>query len=141
MTYKGKVDWWMGLLVVAGIALPALSAIRTHRNWMVIPPAAIALFILICAWPQKYETAGDALRIRAGLMTRTIPWSAIVSATFPSDSQRSVSLVLSMDRILIQYSGGEIMIAPDDQTRFLEDVASHCPQLSRRGSDLVIALN
>lgn len=131
----------MGLMLVAGLAFPFLSALQLHRNWMLILPAAIVLFILICVYPQKYETAGDALRIRAGLITRTVPWPTIASVTFPSDSRHSLSLVLSKDRILIEYSGGEIMIAPDDQSRFLEDVGSHCPQLSRRGSELVAALN
>jgi hypothetical protein len=32
-------------------------------------------------------------------------------------------------------------LSPKDPVRFFEDIASHCPQLSWQGMDLVIALN
>jgi hypothetical protein len=139
MTYKGKVDWWIGLAILAGIALPAISALRLHRTLLLSPPTALAVFMLVAVYPQKYQTDGDALRIRAGLTTRTIPWSSITSVKPTTDSRSS--LAMSLDRVLIQHAGGDIMIAPTDQEQFFNDVATHCPQLSRRGMDLTIALN
>lgn len=139
MTYKGKVDWWIGLAILVAIGAPVVPAIQKHNYWMLAAPVATILFLLVGAWPQKYETAGDALYIRAGLTKRVIPWSGITRVSASSDS--GSSLVLSLDRLLVQHVGGEILIAPDDQAGFFDDIASHCPQLSRRGMDLVIALN
>jgi hypothetical protein len=139
VTYKAKVDRGIGLAILAGIVLPAISAIQLHRPWLLALPAALMVFMLIAVWPQKYEIHGDALRIRAGLTTRTIPWSSITNVSPATDSRSS--LALSLDRILVQHSGGEILIAPVDQARFFDDVASHCPQLSRRGMDLAIAFH
>jgi hypothetical protein len=72
-------------------------------------------------------------------MTKLILWSAITGVSPSSDA--GSGMAPSLDRVLIEYAGGAIMIAPDDQVRFFDDVASHCPQLSKRGMDLVIALN
>ena len=139
MTYKGKVDWWIGLSLLAGIGLPVVSVLRMNDKWLLAMPAAFTLFILIALYPQKYETSTEGLIVRAGLTKRVIPWqgNALVSATSDSGS----SLALSLDRVLIEHAGGRIRIAPDDQVRFFDDVASHCPQLSRRGMDLVVAFN
>jgi len=139
MTYKGKVDWWIGLALLLAITTPLVPGIVLHRTPLLIGPVVLLALIFGCLYPQKYETGGDALRIRAGLTTRTIPWSSITSVSPTSDSRSS--LALSLDRVLIEYSGDEIMIAPADQIRFFDDVASRCPQLSRRGMDLIIALN
>lgn len=139
MTYKGKVDWWIALAFLVGIAMPTFSALSLGRPILLAGPAVLVVLVVVCLYPQKYETSGDALRIRAGLITRTIPWSAITTMRPTTDAHSS--LALSLDRVLIEYSGDSIMIAPDDQVRFFDDVASHCPQLSRRGMDLVVALN
>jgi len=139
VTYKGKVDWWIALAFLVGIAMPTFSALSLGRPILLAGPAVLVVLVVVCLYPQKYETSGDALRIRAGLITRTIPWSAITTMRPTTDAHSS--LALSLDRVLIEYSGDSIMIAPDDQVRFFDDVASHCPQLSRRGMDLVVALN
>ena len=139
MTYKAKVDRWLALVILAGIAFPAFSAITRHQSILAAPPILLTLFLLILVYPQTYETRGDALRIRAGLTTRTIPWPSITKVS--ASEEPGVSLVLSTDRIVIHYSGSKILIAPEDQARFFDDVASHCPQLSQRGMDLTVTLN
>ncbi len=139
MTYKAKVDWWIALAILSAIAIPALSAITQRKPSLAVPPVILTLLMLLFAWPQKYETSGDALRIRAGLTTRTIPWPSITRVS--AAEERGVSFALSSDRIVIDYSGGKVLIAPADQARFFDDVASHCPQLSQRGMDLTIAFN
>jgi hypothetical protein len=139
VTYKGKVDWWIALAFFVGIATPTVSALSLGRPLLLAGPAFLIVLIVVCLYPQKYETSGAALRIRAGLITRTIPWSTITGVSPSTDAHSS--LALSLDRVLIEYSSDSIIIAPDDQVRFFDDVASHCPQLTRRGMDLVIALN
>jgi len=139
VTYKGKVDWWIGLAIIVGIGAPAFSAIRLHQWPVLALPLLFTAFVFIALFPHKYETAPDALRIWAGLTTSVIPWTSITSVSPSSDA--GSSLAMSLDRVLVQHAGGSLMIAPDDRVRFFDDVASHCPQLSRRGMDLVIALN
>ena len=116
MTYKAKVDWWLALVIVAGIAFPAISAMTTHQSILAVPPALLTLFLLVLVYPQTYKTRGDALRIRAGLTTRTIPWPSITKVS--ANEEPGVSMVLSTDRIVI-----------------------HCPQLSRRGMGLPITIH
>lgn len=139
MTYKAKVDWWIALAILAGIALPAMSAMTQHMPSLAAPSLILPLFMLVFVYPQKYEASGDSLRIRSGLMTRTIPWRSITRVS--ASEEPGISLVLSTDRVVIEYAGGKVLIAPADQARFFDDVASHCPQLSQRGMDLTIALN
>lgn len=139
MTYKGKVDWWIGVALLSVIAFPAFTAIQRHNYWLLAISAGTALFVLIFSYPQKYEIEGDALYLRAGLTTRVISWSAITSVSDSSDSRSG--LAMSLDRVLIQYAGGDVLVVPDGKVRFFDDVAAHCPQLSWRGMDLVIALN
>lgn len=138
MSYKGKVDWWIGMGIVAGVCMPAIAALALHNDFLLVPPGLLAVFMLTCCYPQKYEVMPEALIVSAGLTRRVIPWSGI-SFVGPSSDSRS-SLALSLDRVAIRHAGGEILIAPDDQVRFMDDVASHCPQLSRRGMDLVAAM-
>jgi membrane protein YdbS with pleckstrin-like domain len=123
--YTGKVDWWIGFAALAGIALPIVAAIPSQRYWMLAAPAIFALFMLIWCYPQTYQTTDDALHIRSGLTKRVIPWSGITSVSTSSES--GSSLALSLDRVAIQHAAGTIMIAPDDQVGFFDDVASHCP--------------
>ena len=140
MIYKGKVDWWIGLAILAaGVGVPILAAVSQRQYFPLAIPVGLALVMLICCYPQTYETTGEGLVIRAGFTRRNIRWSGITFVGPSSDSRSS--LALSLDRVLVEYDGGAILIAPGNQVGFLDDVASHCPQLSRRGMDLVIALN
>lgn len=139
MIYKGKVDWWIGLAILGGVATPVLIAISAHQWGLLALPGLFAAFVLIVLFPQSYESTADALRIRHGVMTKLIPWPAITGVSVTSDSRSS--LAMSLDRVQIEYGRGSIMIAPDDQVRFFDDIAAHCPQLSRCGMDLIISMN
>jgi len=139
VTYKGKVDWWIGLSIVVGIGVPLIAALLRHQWPALTLSVLFAGLVLIALYPQSCETTPDALRIRHGLLTDTIPWASITRVSTSSDS--GSSLAMSLDRVVIECAGGTIQIAPEDQARFFDDVAAHCPQLSKRGMDLVIALN
>jgi len=139
VTYKGKVDWWIGLWMIGGIGGPGLSAIALHLWPLLAVPLIVTAFILIAVFPQAYDSMSDALRIRHGPITRAIPWPSIISVSPSSDSRSSFAL--SLDRVSIEYVSGAIIIAPEDQVHFFDDVAAHCPQLSRRGMELIITMN
>ena len=136
MTYKRKENWRLLVLPLAGIGWNMVRAIQEHHYVLLAGPPVIALLVVIFAWPQNYTTAGDALYIRAGLQKRVIPWSEIISVQSNPD-------VFSRDRIVIGTTSRSrpVVVAPDDPVRFFDDAAAHCPQLAKRGMDLVIALN
>jgi hypothetical protein len=138
VTYRAKVDWWIGASIGIGLAMPVLIAVLKPAPWMFGVALATWSLVFGFCFPQSYETTSDAIVIRAGLSRRTIPYSAL-TAVRPAFDTRS-SLALSVDRVQIESASGELLISPQDQTAFLADVASHAPQLSRQGQDLVVAL-
>lgn len=129
MQHKAKIDWWIAAAMLGGIAAPLLG----RAYWV---SGLILLALLVCAYPQTYETTSDGLLIRAGLIRKLIPYAAI-TAIGPS-SDKSSSFALSLDRVKIQYGSGKaVLIAPADQDVFFKDIAMRTPQLVRRGFDLV----
>ena len=132
MRHKAKIDWWIALAILGGIAAPVLGG----NYWV---SGVILLVVLTCLYPQSYETTPEGLLIRAGLIRKRIPYAAITGIR-PCPDRRS-SFALSMDRVLIGYGAGkEIVIAPADQECFLADITMRAPQLAKRGVDLTSAL-
>ena len=138
MKYKSKIDWWIGLPILVGLVVPVIGAFTSRVPWAYAVPVAIWTLVFGFCYPQSYETTPEALVIRAGLSKRTIPYSSI-TAVRPSADTRS-AMALSLDRVLLEYASGELLISPDDQAAFFNDLAARAPQLSRRGQDLVIVL-
>ena len=131
MRHTAKVDWWIGLAIMAGILTPLAS--RTY--WAA---GLIVALLFICMYPQWYTTTAEGLVIRAGLTRRLVPYEAI---TFigPSSDGRS-NLALSVDRIKVAWGpASEVLIAPADPDAFFADMAARTPHLSRRGQDLVVS--
>jgi Bacterial PH domain len=138
MRYEAKVDWWIGAALAVGMAIPLVVALALKNPWLCAISVADAILVFGFCWPQSYETAPDALVVSAGLTTRRRPYAGIV-AVRPSTDSRS-ALALSLDRVLVESTSGDLLIAPRDQAAFFADVAAHCPQLSRRGMELVASL-
>ena len=123
MTHRAKIDWWMA----AAIALGILALLAGVNYWIAGP---VLLVLLICAYPQSYETTREGLLIRGGLWRRSIPYQAITFVGTIGD-----------DRVRVQYAlASELRIAPEDPRAFLADVAQHTPHLIKRGYKLVPAL-
>ena len=136
MQFRSKVDWWIGAAIVAGMLIP-LFAEHWPLNFLIAVP--IWVLVLGFCYPQTYQTADDALVIRAGFTTRRIPYASI-SAVRPSSDTRS-ALAMSLDRVQIVWGlSSEILIAPNDQELFFAEIVRHAPQLQKRGQELVIAL-
>lgn len=136
MRHKAKIDWWLGAIIFLAPLVPIASFPK--------PPAiaaAAASFIVIFGFlfPQSYETAETELIIRAGLRTIRIPYAAITAVKPTADSRSA--LAMSLDRVLVEYQSGQQLIAPKNQVDFFNDLQRRTPHLSRRGMELVIALN
>jgi hypothetical protein len=130
MRYKAKVDWFIGLSMLLGIAAPAFIAITQSLPWMSLASVLAAALVFGISYPQSYETTPDALIIRSGRTTRVIAYSNLVAVRLSTDS-----------RIAIDYGPGNLLIAPQKLQEFMDDIAIHAPQLAKRGQDLVAEQN
>ena len=120
MSYSSRLDW----CVLAGIVL-AVAAVLLGANYWVAGP--VLLILLLCAYPQTYETGDRALAVRDVLSRRRIPYATITSAGLDGGSVR------------IRFGlASEVTISPADPRPFLADIERRAPHLVRRGDSLVL---
>jgi hypothetical protein len=112
MTHKSKLEVW---LVVAIIYVVAVLALGGNR-WIGVP---VLICLGVMAYPHRYVTAPDALRVSLGLVRWTIPYRAI---TFVRATGTRVAIRVANDP--------ELLLAPNDPEAFLADVAKHAPHLA-----------
>lgn len=141
--YRSKVDWWVGLILLAVPLIAAFSAVAvqlTHDlqeslvGWLVVV-AVIGLYVVV-VWPVEYRLEPERLVIRFGLMRSRIAYPAIREVR-PSRSLLA-SPALSLDRLdIVTGTGYPAAISPDDRSAFLADLATRAPHLRRDGDRLV----
>jgi hypothetical protein len=120
MTYSSRLDW----CVLAGIALAMAAVLLGANHWIAGP---VLFILLLCAYPQSYETQQRALTVRDALALRRIPYATITSASFAGGSIR------------IRYAlASELTVSPADPKAFLADVEGRTPHLVRVGDALVL---
>ena len=120
MTHKSKVEVWLLIAIVYVTAVIVLGGDR----WIGIP---VLVCLVLMAYPHRYVTAPDALKVSAGLVRWTIPYRAI---TFVG--------ALGNRRIAVRVGNDpELLLAPDDPEAFVDEVARHAPHLIRRGAALL----
>jgi hypothetical protein len=120
MSYSSRLDW----CVLAGIVL-AVAAVLLGANYWIAGP--VLMILLLCAYPQTYETGDRALAVRDVLSRRQIPYATITTAGLDGASVR------------IRYGlASELTISPNDPAAFLADIERRTPHLVRRGNALVL---
>jgi hypothetical protein len=120
MSYSSRLDW----CVLAGIAL-AVAAVLLGANYWIAGP--VLLILLLCAYPQSYETGDRELTVRDAVALRRIPYATITSVS-PNGAS-----------IRIRYGlASELTISPAKAEAFLEDVEKRAPHLVRSGTGLVL---
>ena len=128
MTHQSKVD----VYILAAIVL-AIVVFIMGDYWIAGP---ILLVLLLCAYPQSYETTAKGLLIRTALTKVVIPYETI-SFIGPASEERA-TFSLSSDRIKIQYGlASDILIAPANRKLFFADMAKRTPHLIKRGQRLI----
>lgn len=137
MRYRAKIDWWIGLGVLTGFLAPLAIAVATRSVPMYVVFSGVCLLVFGFCFPQSYEI-GTELVIHAGFRKIRIPFAQITKIGPSSDSRSS--LALSLDRVLIEYRTGSVLIGPRNPGAFIADVHARSPQLAKRGQDLVLAL-
>ena len=138
MRYRGKVDWWIGASILLGLFAQIAVAVTMKSLPMCAPLICSSILVFGFCFPQSYETAETQLIIRAGFRQIRIPYAKMTAVSSSADSRSS--LALSLDRVLIEYQSGAVMIAPENRVAFIADVQAHAPQLAKRGQDLVLSL-
>ncbi|HUP05105.1 MAG TPA: PH domain-containing protein [Bryobacteraceae bacterium] len=126
MTHKAKIDWWILAALTVGIVAPLLSG----KLWITAP---LFLAVGICGYPQWYETSEEGLVVRAGLLRRVIPYQAITFVG-PCGQEPAGSPCRHVQVRYGNYAG--ITIFPANYDAFLDDMATRCRSLSRRGEAL-----
>jgi hypothetical protein len=120
MSYSSRLDW----CVLAGIVL-AVAAVLLGANYWIAGP--VLFILLLCAYPQSYETGERALTVRDVLSRHHVPYATITSAGLDGGSVR------------IRYGlASELTISPNEPLPFLADIERRTPHLVRRGDTLVL---
>jgi hypothetical protein len=92
----------------------------------------VLLILLLCAYPQTYETTAEGLVIRDALTRRFIPYEQIIWA----GPERENGLLGG--RLRLHYGmGSQLVLAPADRDALLADLAERTPHLARLGNTLV----
>jgi len=131
MTHTSKTDWW----ILAAIALGVVVLLVSRNYWVAGP---VLLILVLCAYPQSYQTTPHGLVVRAALVRQLIPYQAI--SYVGAGDERHDDSAFSGGRIKIRYGlASEVVVTPANRDAFLRDLAAHTPHLTRLGRKLVAA--
>ena len=115
MTYDAKFDWWLAAVIAVAIALLVVGG----NYWVGGPVLAV---LLLCAYPQTYETTPSGLLVRAAFVRHHIPYR-VMTFVGPNAS-----------RVRIRYGlKSELVISPAEPEKFLADLTARTPHLCRQG--------
>jgi hypothetical protein len=132
MTHSSTTNWW----IVSAIAVSVVALLLGANYWIVGP---LLLNLMICAYPQTYETTEKGLVVRTALRRQFIPYEAITSVGLTSDNRSRTAILF--DRVSVRYGlRSELRIAPADTDAFFTDMAARTPHLSKRMQRFVAAL-
>jgi hypothetical protein len=125
MNHSATTNWW----IVSAIAVSIVVLLLGANYWIVGP---LLLNLMICAYPQTYETTEKGLVVRTALRRQFIPYQAITSIGLASDNR---------GRVCVRYGArSEVRIVPADTEAFFTDMAARTPHLSKRMQKFVAAL-
>jgi len=119
MRYRAKVDWFVGVSLLVGIAVPAFIAITQNLPWMSVASILAAALVFGVSFPQRYDTTDDALIIKSGLTTRVIRYEQIKGLKHTNDG-----------RLAIDYGIGNLLISPQQLAELTADLVRHAPHLA-----------
>lgn len=136
MRYRGKVDWWIGRGGLVGMLAPIALAPALNSVAMYAVFAGICTLVLRFCFPQSMRRPRltSSCEQDSG---RFVSLHCQITTVKPSTDSTS-ALALSLDRVLIEYQSGAIMIAPENRIAFMADVQAHTSQLSKRGPDFAL---
>lgn len=148
MRYRSKKDTWVASLLYGSLLLPLilgifflfLPGIPRWTGWLILfIGIATGAFTLALTFPMYYEIAPPTLRVRSGL----IRWERAldtIQEVFPTHNPLSAP-AWSLDRLQVNYRKDSlarfILISPEDQIRFMHDLATNEEDLEVRAGCVV----
>ena len=129
MKFKSKIDWWFHLTVVfslLGTMLPIVLGIVYGITSALIVGIVVMLIVegvlvLPIYFNTYYILEESALHIRLGLcMNKRISYNNIKNMYETKNPLASAGM--SLDRIFIQYSEGEVLISPKNKQEFIKQL-------------------
>jgi hypothetical protein len=144
-TYPSKKDAWLVLLLGSSAVTMIAAAVAVWMQpggwttrWLVSGlMALVAIFTVDLLLRTNYTLSDELLRIRCGVFRWRVPYDSI---RFVKRSRTLLSgPALSLDRLVASCSDGllPVIISPDDQQRFLKDLAERAPGLQRIPEGLI----
>ncbi|OPZ60673.1 MAG: hypothetical protein BWY87_00330 [Deltaproteobacteria bacterium ADurb.Bin510] len=135
MTFKSKVDTWLGAVLWCCVLLTAACGVFIILIGAPAYLLAVSLPLLIvlsglCLWVRyatAYTLTATSLRSVSGPFRRTIALSELSGVT-ACRSWRP-GLALSMDRVRLDYGKRSLLISPDNQAEFLAEIYRLRPEL------------
>jgi uncharacterized membrane protein len=126
-SYRSKVDWWLGGLLVFCLILPIWIAVVEFIDegkfdmWMLV----FELFMIVLLAPLffiKYTLYDEHLKVQCGFYgTYRIKYASIINIKKTMNPLSSAAM--SLKRIQIDYaSGGMILISPKNRDEFIKIV-------------------
>lgn len=136
MSYRTKVDWWLGLLLLGSVAMclyfPIVEFLREGKtDWLMIGTALIVLFIIGPMFSIRYVLYPKHLLVSCSIYgSERIPYESIINVKETHNPLSSAAL--SLDRIRIDYviKGMQktVLISPIRKKEFLEKLAQYRAQ-------------
>lgn len=136
--YQSKRDLWLMLLVGGSalvIASAAVAVLMQPGDWeMRLIFASLltvqTMFILDMLLRTHYTLEDDSVCVRCGILRWRVPYTAIQRVR-PSRTWLS-GPALSLDRLIVTRTDSALpmIISPEDQQQFLEDLASRADDLA-----------
>ncbi len=131
MTYDAKFDWRLATAIAT-----ALAALLLGANYWIVGP--VLMILLICAYPQSYQTTPRGLLVRAFCMKMLIPYE-VITFVGPTQDSRGRWFWFA-DSVTVRYGlASKLLITPAKTDLFLADLAVRTPHLIRRGAALVLS--
>ena len=125
-TYKSRVNWWYGLLIILLLALCGKGGeywIVGFLSWVSVIFLASLIFL------KRYVVEGENLTVFYGFfLKKTIPVSSITSIQ-PTHNVLS-SPALSLRRLSIRYNKyDEILVSPEEPEAFVAALKAVNPKI------------
>ncbi|MGD9943828.1 MAG: PH domain-containing protein [Burkholderiaceae bacterium] len=121
--FPSKIDTWIATLVGTSVVAPIalglyLLSTSTSAGLTAMGAGAFtAVVVALIAVPCRYELLGDHLLIRSGMIRQRIFYRDI-DRIEPSSNPFSAP-ALSMQRVLITYTGGFQLVSPHQREQFM----------------------
>jgi hypothetical protein len=121
MYFQSKKDWWLGLIIWAGIFVPPVMLIKEGIYDQLFIWAPILLFVSWIWFGTGYTITEKVLKIKSGPIRLSIPLEQIKKIRKTKNPLSSPAL--SLDRLEIRYGKYKMaLISPADKKGFVQAI-------------------